>query len=311
MQDETRELSGVSSASSEHEQHVQFSAPGVRGEVTLIPHPEGGRMLELGHLFVDSKRIAERIDPRFYAELEKQFGSDEATCGFIRSEAERWVERLLAYEALLSDAGAKGDAAFVTEVKAALQRTQKEIEIRFKGLPVLESESTKVPSSSVIPDPDLSGIRNPQIAGSRIAETASGMTETADIPQGAINQPMLVNPDTLQFSDADIWTPARQEAARNVIRYHQGIVTGLEQALEAFVAAHPDDPRLITLKEQVAAEREKALTTDSYSVADVLRRIAANDPGAIPTVELLPGAKDTAESAKQEAAQLFETWIAG
>jgi len=76
QKDGARELSGASSAHSEHEQHVQFSAPGVRGEVTLIPHPEGGRILELGHLFVESKRIAERIDPRFYEELEKQFGKN-------------------------------------------------------------------------------------------------------------------------------------------------------------------------------------------------------------------------------------------
>ena len=280
QKDGARELSGASSAHSEHEQHVQFSAPGVRGEVTLIPHPEGGRILELGHLFVESKRIAERIDPRFYEELEKQFGSDGATCGFVRSEAERWVERLLAYEAFLSDVEAKGDAALVTEVKAAIERTKNEIAIRFKGLPVLR-------------DVDVVAATDP--------------VETAASPE----DPALVNPDALQFSDTAIWTPARQEAARNVIRYHQGIVTGLEQALGAFATAHADDPKLMTLKERVAAEREKALTTDSYSVADVLRRIAANDPGAIPTVELLPGAKDAKESAKQEAAQLFETWIAG
>jgi len=296
MQDGVKELNGGSLASGEHEQHVQFSAPGVRGEVTLIPHPEGGRMLELGHLLVDSARIAERIDPRFHAELEKQFGSDEATRGFVRSEAERWVERLLAYEALLSDVEAKGDGALVTEVKAALERAQKEIAIRFKGLPVLRDVNAVAATD---PTP---------VAASPAPET-SPVQEVKPAQEAKIEDPALVNPDALQFTNAAIWTPARQEAARNVIRYHQGLARALDEELRAYIVAHADDPKLKALQKKLAETREKALSTDEYSVQDMARRVAANDPGAIPALELSPGAKTMQDSVVAEAKQLFESWV--
>lgn len=251
-----KELVGVSGENGEHEQHVQFFAPGIRGEAVLLPHPDGARTLELGHVMVESKYIAARIDPRLYGELEKQFGTDEATIDFVRKEAERWVERFLAYEALVVDGEAKGDMALIAEAKAALERTRNEITLRFKGLSVLRTEAAVLAPEAV----------------------------TA-------------------------WTPAQQEAARKVVEYHKSFATGLQAALDAYVNAHGDDPRLVELRAKVAAEQEKALQTDSYSVADIERRIAENDPGTIPTVELAPGAQTVEESARTEAGQLFESWV--
>lgn len=298
---------------------IRFSKEGVHG--TLIPYRgvEGEFVLDVRDIHVDDRAMNRFLDPNFKEAIKARMHleDDPAALAVAVEAAQTMARDVAAREAALAylqEQQPGPDLAGLTdelhrEITEILEKTN----WRFEDAQVFRSVS--LPPEEVGAAVGAQPVESVDADWRELQDIADGKMPPSDSIVELLKRQVEVNPATVNPSELKFpldWTTAQQEAARRVMTYHQEMARSLQKLFDSYATDHADDPSFAQVRERLNIAQETALKhddTDGYAVQDLLKRIAENNPGKIPTVDLVRGTSTIKDSALVESEGIFDGWV--